>query len=156
MLPLWGAWVSKLSIWLLILVQVMISQFVSSSPESGSVLSAQSPMQGLNPQTVRSWPEPKSRVRSPTDSWASQAFFLMFIDFWEREQESAHTSREGAKRDGDTVSEVGSVLRAESPMWGLNSQTMTSLPELKPRVGRLTDWATQVPHSYLFNRNCLC
>ena len=29
---------------------------------SGSALSAQSPMQGLNPWTVRSWPEPKSEA----------------------------------------------------------------------------------------------
>ena len=35
------AWASWLSIWLLILVQVMISQFVSLSPASGSVLTVQ-------------------------------------------------------------------------------------------------------------------
>ena len=34
-------------------------------------LSAQSPMQGLNPRTVRSWRESRSRVRRLTD-WATQ------------------------------------------------------------------------------------
>ena len=38
---------------------------------AGSVLSVQSPTQGLNSRTTRSWPELKSRVRSLT-SWASQ------------------------------------------------------------------------------------
>ena len=30
-------------------------------------------------------------------------------------------SRGGAEREGDRVSEVGSALMVESPMWGLNS-----------------------------------
>ena len=32
-------------------------------------------------------------------------------------------------------------------LFGLNSQTVRSWPELKPRIGHLTDWATQVPRS---------
>ena len=38
----------------------------------GSELSTQSPTRGLNSRTVRSWPEPKLRVRCLTD-WATQA-----------------------------------------------------------------------------------
>ena len=40
--------------------------------QAGSVLSAQSPTWGSNSWTVRSWPEPKSRVGHLTD-WATQA-----------------------------------------------------------------------------------
>ena len=35
--------------------------------QAGSPLSVQSPMEGTNPQIVRSWPEPKSRVGGLTD-----------------------------------------------------------------------------------------
>ena len=35
--------------------------------QAGSMLSVQSPMQGLIPQTVRSLPEMKSRIRCLTD-----------------------------------------------------------------------------------------
>ena len=40
--------------------------------QAGSALLQQSQMQGSNSQTVRSWREPKSRVRRLTD-WATQA-----------------------------------------------------------------------------------
>ena len=40
--------------------------------QAGFTLSVQSPTRGSNPWTVRSWPEPKSRVRHLTD-WATQA-----------------------------------------------------------------------------------
>ena len=40
--------------------------------QAGSVVSVQSQTQGSNPQTVRSWPELKSRVIGLTD-WATQA-----------------------------------------------------------------------------------
>ena len=49
-----------------------------------------------------------------------------------------------AERRGHRGSEVGSVLTADNPMWGLNSRTVRSWPEPKSRVRRLTDWATQV------------
>ena len=42
------------------------------------------------------------------------------------------------------------MLSAQSPMRGLNSQTLRSWPELKPRVRCLTDWATQAPLFDLF------
>ena len=40
----------------------------------------------------------------------------------------------GAKREVDRGSEAGSVPTAESPMWGLNSQTVRSRPESKSDV----------------------
>ena len=40
--------------------------------QTGSSLSVQGPTRGSNPQTVRSWPEPKPRVGCWTD-WATQA-----------------------------------------------------------------------------------
>ena len=40
----------------------------------------------------------------------------VFVHEWER----------GSEREEDRGSEVGSVQIAESPMWGLNSQTMRS------------------------------
>ena len=54
--------------------------------EAVSVLSVQSRTRGSNSQTVRSWPELKSRVRSPTN-WATQApqewrLFLLILQVW--------------------------------------------------------------------------
>ena len=46
------------------------------------------------------------------------------------------------QREGDTESEAGSELLAQSPTWGLNPQTMWEWPELKS--GHLTNWATSV------------
>ena len=46
--------------------------------------------------------------------------------FIERERESERASGGGAERERDRESEVGSVLTAERPMWGLNSRTMRS------------------------------
>ena len=37
----------------------------------------------------------------------------------------------------------------QSLMWGLISLTVRSWPELKPRVGHLTNWATHVPVFYV-------
>ena len=60
-------------------------------------------------------------------------FFFKFIYlFWETE--------------GERESQAVSKLSAQSPMKGLNSQTMRSWPEPKSRVRCLTDWDTQTPH----------
>ena len=50
---------------------------------------------------------------------------VLFI--FERES----TSRGGAETEEDRGSKVGSVLTATSPMWGSNSWTVRSWPELK-------------------------
>ena len=68
----------------------------------------------------------------------------MFIHFWETECE------QGRGRERETESETGSRLWAVStePDAGLapmNQKIMTWA-----KVGRLTNWATQVPHSSYF------
>ena len=54
---------------------------------------------------------------------------LMFTYFWERDRERA--SRGGAERGTHTESQAGSRLWAVSLMWGSNSWTLRSWPELK-------------------------
>ena len=69
-------------------------------------------------------------------------YFIIFkkcFYFWERGR-----GRERG-REANGGSKGGSVLTAESPMQGLNSQTVRSWPELKSWVIHLTDWTTQVP-----------
>ena len=46
-------------------------------------------------------------------------YIFIYVYFLEREREG--TRGGGAEREGDRGSEVGSVLTAASPMWGLNS-----------------------------------
>ena len=48
--------------------------------QAGSALSAQSLTHGLNSQTVRSWPEPKARVRRLTN-WATQVPHFLQVSF---------------------------------------------------------------------------
>ena len=52
----------------------------------------------------------------------SNLFFLYAFIYFEREKEQAGEEQ----REGDRGSEEGSILTAESPMWGLNSQTAIS------------------------------
>ena len=54
-----------------------------------------------------------------------KGFFLMF-NFLIREREHTCKTGRGRERKGDRGSEVGSVLTARSPMWGLNSLTVIS------------------------------
>ena len=68
----------------------------------------------------------------------------MFIYFWEREGDRARVGEGQGERE--TESEAGSRL------WAVNTEPDAGL-ELRNReimtwdkVGRLTDWATQVPH----------
>ena len=64
--------------------------------------------------------------------------FLNLFIYFEREGEKA--SREETEREGERESQAGSMLSAQSSMWGSNPQTIRSWPKLKPRVGCLTDW----------------
>ena len=59
----------------------------------------------------------------------------------QRERERERERERGRERK----SQANSMLPAQSPVWGLIPWTVRSWPELKSRVGRLTDWATQVP-----------
>ena len=56
----------------------------------------------------------------------------------------------GRKRErGRESPQAGSALSAWSPVWGLNSWTVRSWPELRWGVGCLDDWATQAPPIFL-------
>ena len=48
-------------------------------------------------------------------------------------------SEGGAEREGDRESQAGSAPSSQRPMRGLNSQTVRSWPESKPRVTCRTD-----------------
>ena len=65
-----------------------------------------------------------SLMPCPLCKWV---FFFNGYLFGERETRS----RGGAEREGSRASEAGTVLIADSPMWGLNSRTARSWPELK-------------------------
>ena len=70
----------------------------------------------------------------------------MFIYFWDNARDRVQ-SAEG-QMEGDTESEAGSRLWAVNPDAGLeltNCETMTWA-----EVGHLTDWATQLPHNFVF------
>ena len=56
---------------------------------------------------------------------------------------------QGRCREREIESQAGSALSVQSQMWGSPLQTMT--PEPLPRVGCLTNWATQVPLPFLSN-----
>ena len=67
----------------------------------------------------------------------------MFIFLRERERQSMRET--GAEREGDTESEAGSRL------WAISTEPNAGLEPMNyeimtwAEVGRLTDWATQVP-----------
>ena len=74
----------------------------------------------------------------------------MFIYFWDRDKQSMN--RGGSEREGDTESEAGSRLWAVStePDVGLkltNHEIMTWAA-----AGHSTDWATQAPLKFSFER----
>ena len=67
----------------------------------------------------------------------------MFIYFWDRERQSMNGG--GAEREGDTESEAGSRLWAFSTEPGAGLEPTDREIMTWAEVGRLTDWATQVP-----------
>ena len=70
----------------------------------------------------------------------------MFIYFWERDRVQ---TGEGQKEKGaqNLKLVLGSELSAQSPMWGLKSQTVEIMTWATTwaKVGCLTHWTTQVP-----------
>ena len=54
--------------------------------------------------------------------------FFMFIYFWERERKQGRSRERGRHR---IRSRLQAELSAQNPMWGSNSQTTRSWPELK-------------------------
>ena len=52
------------------------------------------------------------------------------------------------QREKERESQAGSSWSAKSPMWGSNSRTVKSWPEMKSGVRSLTNWATRVPQEF--------
>ena len=70
-------------------------------------------------------------------------FLNVYLFIFERQRErETETERD---RERERESQAGSMLPAQSPMWGLIWWTMRSWPEPNSRVRRLTEWATQAP-----------
>ena len=117
----------------------------------------------LTSQMRTRWPwELSPCQRSRAGRWQKQcgpricALYLFIF-----ESEHAYKWGRGRKRERGREREfqVGPALSAQSPMWGSNPWTTRSWPEPTPRVGCLTDWATQVPlESVLLKATleCLC
>ena len=72
-------------------------------------------------------------------------FFFFFLQFILRERACMHKWARGRERERKRENTTGSTLSVQSLMQGCISQTMRSWPELKPRVGCLTNWATLAP-----------
>ena len=83
----------------------------------------------------------------------------MFIYFWDRERQNVNGGR--AEREGDTESETGSRPWAISPEPDAGLELTDHEIVTRAEVGRLTDWATQVPQRTLkkkdmaFYNHCL-
>ena len=75
-----------------------------------------------------------------------------YIYLFERESERERAWA-GWRAEGERESQADSVPSTE-PNAGLHLTTLRSWPEPKSRVGRLTDWATQVPPVFYFKRKC--
>ena len=90
-------------------------------------------------------------------------FFFKFISFWERQRQCKWGRDRERGRERIPSSSAPSV---QSRTQGSNPRTVKSGPEPKPRVGRLTDWATQAPRNLAFYKtltfpqirlgNCMC
>ena len=53
-------------------------------------------------------------------------------------------------------SQAGSILSVQSLMWGSSSLTRRSWPELKSRIGCLTDWAPGAPLNFFLTSIYFC
>ena len=135
---------------------------------------AQSPTQDktqdLISQTVRLWPEPKSRAGCLTD-WATQALqtkfidmgslsrdshlfiftFFMFLFIFERERKRDQARAGKGQRQGDTEFEAGSRLWADSRKPNVGLEPMNHEIMTRAEVGLSTNWATQAPRDSSFN-----
>ena len=75
-------------------------------------------------------PKQKSGSRGMNLSHQMYAIFLFFLSYLfilrQRGKEREREWGRGREQEGDRGSEAGSVLTAESPMWGSNSRTTRS------------------------------
>ena len=126
---------------------------------AGSIPSSRSLTQGSSPWTVRSWPEPKSRVRYSTD-WASQAppsinsynvptrwalnHFLRSEEGTEVQKVVCHAETYTTQLGFD-ASFVGCLGPA------LSQHSAVSQPKVSPLLSTMWSW----PHHYFSFRWCL-
>ena len=53
-------------------------------------------------------------------------FFNVYLFNFEGERQSEREQRRGREREGERESQAGSAPSAQSPIWGSNSQTVSS------------------------------
>ena len=87
--------------------------------------------------------------------WTQEPFFLikflkMFIYFWETETECE--PGRVREREGDTASKAGSRLWAVSTEPNMGLELMDCEVMTWAEVGRPTDWATQAPQDFGFQK----
>uniref|UniRef100_A0ABI8A378 Uncharacterized protein n=1 Tax=Felis catus TaxID=9685 RepID=A0ABI8A378_FELCA len=87
------------------------------------------------------WPPGQGVLGEGSCQSAFSSFLLSLVTYFERARVGeGQTGREREReRERERVSQAGSTLSAQSPMWGLNPRTVRSRPEPKSRVGCLTD-----------------
>ena len=85
-------------------------------------------------------------VRERHDIWFHSCGVLKMCIYFERKKACTEVGEGQRERE----SQAGSSLSAQSPVWGLISQTMRSWPELISRARHLTNWATQAFHCVIF------
>ena len=78
-------------------------------------------------------------------------FFKICLFIWERVRARAHARESEEEGQRERESQADSMLSVK-PSAGLNLMTLRSQPELKPRLGRLTDWTVQVPPVLFFKK----
>ena len=82
---------------------------------------------------------------------SQECFYLTLKKiFTLRKRES--TGEGGARREGERESQAGSALSAQSPMRGLNSQTVRSWPEQKSDAYKLTELLRHPKSSNIFKK----
>ena len=77
-------------------------------------------------------------------------YFQVYLFIFERE----FTQAGEGQRERERESQAGSALSAWSPTRGSNSRTVKPRHELKTRVWRSTNWATQVPQYPFLLKDC--
>ena len=126
----------------------------------------------LMTQVVRSWPEPKPRVKRLTNchpgtpkmsilslcTHTLSSFLFLFLNlftvylFWERERESVHVRGGGAEREGEREFQAGSTLSAvPSPGLDLTNDEIITRAEIKSQsLNQLSHAGTPLFCFFLF------
>ena len=84
---------------------------------------------GIGSPQSHFWFEPDLFLDQAQFYFTSASSFLLFnvcLFIFERDRQRQRDSREGAEKEGDTESQAGLVLSAQSPARGSNSRTVRS------------------------------